>query len=279
MLQMFSYSFVQYALLASLIFAGIHAYLGFHVVSRGIIFVDISLAQAAAFGSIVAVIAGLPDHSMSTYFVSLTFTFIGAAIISVARSKDERIPQEAFIGIVYAGFSVGVILLLTGRPEGSEELHKMLSGSLLTVTKSDLISTAILYSAIGIFHWLLRGRFFRLSDDRAGAVADGWSVGWWDFLFYASFGFVVTSSVHMAGVLLVFSLLVIPPVNALIFTRKQSARLLLGWGVALLGSVIGILISTGMDLPTGPAIIASLILILLISILFKKAANFVKKSG
>jgi zinc/manganese transport system permease protein len=265
MIELFTYPFVQYALLASLIIAGIHAYLGFHIVSRGVIFVDISLAQAAAFGGIVAIILGMQEHSMSRYFISLLFTFFGAAIISVARTKDERIPQEAFIGITYAGFSVAALLLLSGQPEGTEELQKMLSGSLLTVTTGDLISTTILYSVIGIFHWLLRKRFFRLSEDRIGAMKDGWSIGWWDFLFYASVGFVVTLSVQIAGVLLVFSLLVIPPVIALLFTRKKGYRLILGWSVSVFASILGIFISVGIDLPAGPAVIASLIFLLLIS--------------
>ena len=279
MIQLFSYPFVQYALLASLILAGIHAYFGFHIVSRGVIFVDISLAQAAAFGGVMALLLGMPDHSMSGYFVSLTFTFIGAAIISVARTKDERVPQEAFIGITYAGFSVGAILLLSGQPEGTEELQKMLSGSLLTVTTGDLISTTILYSVIGIFHWFLRKRFFRLSEDRAGAIKDGWSIGWWDFLFYSSLGFVVTSSVHMAGVLLVFSLLVIPPVIALLLTQKRGVRLMLGWSVAMVGSIIGIGISVGADLPAGPSIIASLIILLLFAVVLKRILVGCKEGG
>jgi zinc/manganese transport system permease protein len=279
LIELFSYPFVQYALLASLILAGIHAYLGFHVVSRGVIFVDISLAQAAAFGGVVALLMGMPEHSMSAYLVSLAFTFFGAAIISVARTRDDRIPQEAFIGIVYAGFSTGAILLLTGRPEGTEELQKMLSGSLLTVTTGDLISTTTLYSVIGLFHWFMRRRFFRLSEDRPGAIRDGWSVGWWDFLFYASFGFVVTSSVHMAGVLLVFSLLVMPPAIALLFTRKKGNRLVLGWSVAMLGSVIGIATSVGADLPAGPSIIASLTVILVLSVAFRKVRAIMRGAG
>lgn len=273
MMELLSYPFVQYALLASLILAGIHAYLGFHVVSRGVIFVDISLAQAAAFGGVVALLVGLQEHSLAAYLTSLLFTFIGAGIISISRTRDERIPQEAFIGITYAGFSTGAVLLLAGRPEGTEELQKMLTGSLLTVTAEDLASTTILYLVIGLFHWLLRRRFFQLSDDRAGALRQGWSVGWWDFLFYASLGFVVTSSVHMAGVLLVFSFLVIPPVAALLFTRRKGSRLILGWGVAMMGSVIGIVVSVGVDLPAGPSIIASLIVLLLIAVILRKSVT------
>jgi zinc/manganese transport system permease protein len=264
---LFGYPFVQYALLASLILAGIHSYLGFHVVSRGVIFVDISLAQAAAFGGVVAMLLGLDYHSMSAYFISLAFTLTGAGIISVSKMKDNRIPQEAFIGIVYAGFSAGVILLLSGHPGGMEELEHTISGSLLTVTVIDLRVTALIYSAIGVFHYIFRKQFFRISESAAENKSNGKSAGWWDFLFYGTFGLVVTSSVHIAGVLLVFSLLVIPPVTALLYTRRRGVRLTLGWLIALVGSVMGIALSASMNLPAGPSIIAVLIGILVVGVI------------
>jgi zinc/manganese transport system permease protein len=268
-MELLSYPFVQMGLLAALILAGIHSYLGFHVVSRGVIFVDISLAQAAAFGGVIALILGVNPHSITAYLVSLLFTFGGAALISISRTKDNRIPQEAFIGIIYAGFSAATILFLAQRAEGMEELEHMLAGSLLTIDIYDLTFTAIMYSVIGILHWFLRKRFFRLSEDRAGAIAEGWSVGWWDFLFYTLFGLVVTSSVHIAGVLLVFSFLVIPPVAALLFTKKQGMRLLFGWVFAFIGCLLGIIISINANLPTGPSIIAAMIGLLIASILIK----------
>ncbi len=269
-MHIFSYSFVQLASLAALILAGIHSYLGFHVVSRGVIFVDISIAQAAAFGAVVALVIGLEPHSLSAYLLSLTFTLVGAALISVSRTRDNHIPQEAFIGIIYASFSAAVILVLAGRPEGMEEIEHVLAGSLLTVRPSDLISTAILYAAIGVIHWFLRRRFFRLSENRVGAIADGWSVGWWDFLFYALFGVVVTSSVHIAGVLLVFSLLVVPSVVALLFTQRKGWRLFWGWTIAFAGSLMGIAISVSMNLPAGPSIIGALVLLLIVGVLVRQ---------
>jgi zinc/manganese transport system permease protein len=266
-IHLFSYSFVQLALLAALVLAGIHSYLGFHVVSRGVIFVDISMAQAAAFGAVVAMVLGFGAHSWAEYFISLFFTLAAAGLISIARTRDNRIPQEAFIGIIFAGFSAMAILLLANHPGGTEELEETLTGSLLTMRLDDLISTAILYTIIGAFHYLMRARFFRLSEDRAGAVRDGWSIGWLDFLFYASFGLVVTSSVHIAGVLLVFSFLVIPPVIALLFTRSKGTRLAIGWLIGFLGSFLGIVVSIGLNLPAGPSIIGSLIFLLLIAVI------------
>jgi zinc/manganese transport system permease protein len=276
MIHLFSYSFVQLALLAAIVLAGIHSYLGFHVVSRGVIFVDISMAQAAAFGAVVAMTLGFGTHSWAEYFISLFFTLAGAILISISRTRDNRIPQEAFIGIIYAGFSAGAILLLANHPGGTEELEEMLTGSLLTIRLSELIVTGLLYIAIGVFHFLFRKRFFRLSEDRGGATADGWSIGWWDFLFYASFGVVVTSSVHIAGVLLVFSFLVVPPVIALLFTKRKGIRLTIGWLIGFLGSVLGIALSIGLNFPTGPSIIASLILLLLISVAITKIIAIAK---
>lgn len=258
-----------------MILAGIHSYLGFHVVSRGVIFVDISLAQAAAFGAALALTLGWAKHSWPTYLMSLFFTLTAAVLISVSRTRDNRVPQEAFIGIIYAGFATLVMLLLAKHAGGSEELEELLAGSLLTIPRDDLTSTALLYSGVGVFHWLLRSRFFRISQDRMGAIRDGWKVGWWDFLFYASFGLVVTSSVHIAGVMLVFSFLVIPPVIALLFTGRQGLRLAFGWAVAFAASVAGIAVSVGMDLPTGPSIIACLIVFLLIAVLIRQLAFFV----
>ncbi len=270
MIHLFSYPFVQTALLAALVLAGIHSYLGFHVVSRGVIFVDISMAQAAAFGSVLALTLGWGQHSWPTYFMSLFFTLTAAALISVSRTREDHIPQEAFIGIIYAGFATMAMLLLARHAGGSEELEEVLAGSLLTIQKHDLISMALLYAGVGVVHWFLRARFFGISQDRAGAVSAGWKVGWWDFLFYALFGIVVTSSVHVAGVMLVFAFLVVPPVIALLFTRKQGLRLALGWTVAFAGSVIGIAASIGMNLPAGPSVIASLILLLLVALAVRR---------
>ncbi|MFH1755088.1 MAG: iron chelate uptake ABC transporter family permease subunit [Candidatus Latescibacterota bacterium] len=262
MIELLSFRFVQMAVICALILAGIHAYLGFHIVSRGVIFVDLSLAQMAALGAVFAIASGIGEKGPLQYVISLLFTFLGAVLISIMRTRDERIPQEAFIGILYAGGSAFAILLLSHQPQGMEELQHMLTGSLLTVSPGENIKLAVAYTAIGLFHYMFRERFFLITSNRAAARQRGLNVTWWDFLFYASFGIVVTSSVAVAGVLLVFSFLVIPPVIALLFTRQSSHRLSLGWIVAFLGSVGGIFLSVACNLPAGPSIIAVLIAIL-----------------
>jgi zinc/manganese transport system permease protein len=198
--------------LASLILTGIHAYLGVHVVERGVIFVDLALAQIAALGATIAILAGVNPHGEGAYWISLAFTFLGAGIFALVRAHRGRIPLEAFIGITYAVASAAAILAMSKATGETEHLKDMLVGNILAVSKQEVIKTAVLYGAIGLFHYIFRKKFLLISTDPERAEAEGLSIGLWDFLFYASFGFVVTSSVAIAGVLLVFCYLVVPSV-------------------------------------------------------------------
>ncbi|HVP07186.1 MAG TPA: metal ABC transporter permease [Candidatus Acidoferrum sp.] len=276
MIDLLQQPFVLIGLGISLVMAGIHAYLGFHVVSRGVIFVDLSLAQAAAFGYVVAIFAGFNQHSLAAYIISLCFTMVGALLVSVSRLADERVPHEAFIGIIYAGFAALSILFLAHHAEGMELVQEISNGSLLTATITELITITLLYSGVGAIHYFFRRKFFMISENRAQAAASGINTTVWDFLFYATFGLVVTSSVHLAGVLVVFSILVIPPVIALFFSASKGKRLAIGWSVAVVGAVVGILTSLKLDLPTGPSIMVALILILALSSLLRRFAARVR---
>jgi len=272
MIELLSYDFVQLAILCVLVLAGIHAYLGFHVVSRGVIFVDLALAQMAALGAVVAFCVGF-EHGALSYFVSLLFTFAGAFLISISRMKDDRVPQEAFIGIVYAGSTALAVLLLSHHPEGAEILAHMISGSLLTVTPGELIKLVALFAVVGAFFVVMRSRFELISTDRPAAVARGWRVVWWDFAFYAAFALVVTSAVRVAGVLLVFSLLVIPPVSALLMTSGVGRRLIAGWIIATVGGLGGILLSVSADFPAGPSVITVLAGTLVLVAIWRRVAR------
>jgi zinc/manganese transport system permease protein len=201
--------FLAAPFVASLILTGIHAYLGVHVVERGVIFVDLSLAQIAALGAAIAIllpVSGGDPHAPDVYWISLGFTFIGAGVFSTIRGHRARIPQEAIIGICYAVASAAAILAMSKATSESEHLKDMLVGNILAVSWSEVGKTAALYGAIGVFHYIFRKKFLAISLDHDNAVAQGLSVRFWDFLFYASFGFVVTSSVgdrwRAAGVLL-----------------------------------------------------------------------------
>jgi zinc/manganese transport system permease protein len=242
---------------ASLILTGIHAYLGVHVVERGVIFVDLALAQIAALGATVAIVIGMDPHGSGSYWISLAFTFLGAGIFAFARARHGRIPQEAFIGITYAVASAAAILLMSKATLETEHLKDMLVGNILAVSWAEVSKTAILYSAIGIFHIIFRKKFLLISVKHEEAIGLGLNVRFWDFLFYASFGFVVTSSVAIAGVLLVFCYLIVPSVGAMLFADRIGRRLAIGWTMGTLVSALGCYLSVQMDTPTGATIVVT----------------------
>lgn len=244
--------------LACLILTGIHVYLGIHVLSRKVIFVDLALAQVAALGSVWGVLLGW-DLAGDPWIVkgfSLGFTVLGAAVFSLTRMRNERVPHEALIGITYAVALGGTILASSHLAHGAEEVSELLAGSILWVRGQTILVTAVLYAVIGAFHFAFRRQFFLISLTPDVAQARGLDVRLWDFLFYVSFGFVVTSSVSIAGVLLVFSYLVIPAVVAMLFVDGIRARLAIGWLVGTAVSAIGCALSYFRDLPSGPTIVA-----------------------
>ena len=260
-------SFLAPCFAASLILAGIHAYLGVHVVERGVIFVDLSLAQIAALGATVALLLPFSNgdpHAPFVYWISLAFTFMGAFIFSTIRSKRGRIPQEAIIGICYAVASAAAILAMSKATSESEHLKDMLVGNILAVSWAEVAKTAVLYGVIGAFHFVFRHKFLAISMNHEKAEESGLNVKFWDFLFYASFGFVVTSSVSIAGVLLVFSYLIVPSVAAMLYADSIGKRLAIGWTMGTVVSALGVFLSLKVDLPTGATIVCTFGLALII---------------
>ena len=258
------FQFLAPAIAASLIIAGIHAYLGLHVVERGVIFVDLSLAQIASLGAAIAVWQGYDAHDPAIYWMSLGFTLIGALIFAMVKGHEADIPQEAIIGISYAVASAAVILTLSKATGEAEHLQNMLVGNILSVQWPEVAATGAIYLAIGIFHYVFRKRFLEISIDTRAAAARGVSVRFWDFLFYASFGFVVTSSVSIAGVLQVFSYLIVPSVAAMLYADTIGKRLAIGWTMGTIVSALGVFLSLKADLPTGATIVCTFGLVLII---------------
>jgi len=250
---------------ACLVLTGIHCYLGLHVVMRGVIFVDLALAQIAAFGAVLMLLFGYELASSQAYIVSLLFTFLGAGIFAISRLREKVIPQEAIIGIVYAVFTAAAILVLNRAPHGHEALQTMLVGSILYVNWSAILKIFLIYLAVGVFHYIFRQRFFLISQNVDKARRRGVPVMFWDFLFYITFGLVVTSSVKIAGVLLVFSYLIVPATCAMILARGIVPRLIIGWIIGFLVSVLGLFFSAKCDLPTGASIVTCFGLALIIS--------------
>ena len=250
--------------LMCLVLTGIHAYLGIHVLAREVVFVDIAMAQIAALGATTAFLFGYDTETWQSYAYALVATIVGAVVLALSRSRRRHVSQEAVIGVVYAVSSAAAVLVADRAAHGAEQVRGMLVGNLLAVGPLEVAKVAGLYALVGALHWLCRRPFFLISTDPDAAYAQGWRVRLWDFLFYASFGVVVASSVRVAGVLLVFSYLIVPALAGVTLGGSVLARLLIGWSFGALVSVLGMVASAALDLPTGATIVCAFGLILLI---------------
>ncbi len=239
-----------------LILVGIHSYLGLHVLRRKVIFVDLALAQIAALGTTVGFLFGVMPGTTGAYWFSLFFAIIGAAVFSISRFRHERIPQEAVIGLAYAIAASVAILVIDKAPHGAEHIKEILTGSILWVKWGTILKAAIVYSVVGIFHYIYRKQFALISEHPEEAYKKGMSVKFWDFLFYVSFGVVITHSVGTAGVLLVFVFLVVPAIASMLITNVLWKQLAIGWSLGVFVSFIGLYISYTADLPAGPTVVA-----------------------
>lgn len=249
-------SWIWLPLFACLILTGIHAWLGIHVLSRGVIFVDLALAQIAALGAMVGLAIGLEPGTSGSYFFALAFTMMGALVLSLSRSRKGHIPQEAIIGIVYAVASAAGVVITSRVADvhGVEKIQAILLGrSIVWVSSAIVVKTAIVYAAIALLHWIFHKQFLLISQHEDQARERGMNLVLWDFLFYGSFGVVITSSVQIAGVLLVFCFLIVPGVMGAMWSRRIPIRLIIGWSTGLAASFIGLLLSY--DLPSGPVIV------------------------
>ena len=240
-----------------LILVGIHCYLGLHVLARGVIFVDLSLAQVAGLGATFALLLGFEHNSLGAYLISLSATFLAAGFFALARRHEKIFPQEALIGIVYAFASAGVVLVVDHLAHGAEHIKELLIGQILWVTWNDVIKTAAIYALVGIIHYVFRKQLLAVSFTKSKST-DQFK---WDFLFYALFGIVITSSSSMAGVLQVFAFLIVPAILSSIFVKSVKARLLLGWLFGSVLSLIALLASHKLDLPAGAMIVVSFTLV------------------
>lgn len=240
-----AFAFLFPPLLVSVCLVAIHTYLGIQVLARKVIFVDLALAQIAALGATIAFMLGHPAQSGATFAYSLVCTLAAAGLLACTRNCNDRVPQEAWIGIIYVVAAAAAILLIDRAPQGAEHLKQVLTGNILTSGIDELAVIVPGYAAIGLLHWVLRKRFVRPSSLL------------WDFIFYASFGAVVTSSVAIAGVLLVFSFLIMPATIGVMFADRFSTQLGIGWFVGTFASVAGIAVSFAFDLPTGAAMVCA----------------------
>ncbi len=265
---------MKWPLFACLTLPWLLVYLGLHVVQREIIFVDLALAQVAALGTCVAMFAGCDLHSWQSYAWSAAFTIVGAVLFTLTRSRHHRVPQEALIGIVYVVAAAAGIVILTQTAGGKEELQRSLVGELLVVPPDEVLKTIALYAAIGIAHYVFRRRFMAISMNHEAAARSGLSVVWWDFLFYVLFGFAVTSFVHIGGVLLTFSYLIVPAVCGNYLAGSWRGRLVIGWVTATVASLVSLCLTPLLDLPIGATTVCVLGLALLLAALAARLWRF-----
>lgn len=239
-----------------LVLVGIHSYLGLHVIRRKVIFVDLALAQVAALGTTVGFLFGMAPDSIAAIIFSMLFTFIAAAVFAMARIRSERVPQEAIIGLVYAIAAALVILVIDRAPHGAEHIKEVMTGAILWVKWESIIFAAVAYAFIGVIHYIFRKQFLLISSDPETAYEKGMRVRLWDFLFYITFGVVISISVRTAGVLLVFVFLVVPAITATLITDKLKLQLIIGWAMGVLVTVIGLWLSYVADMPSGPMVVS-----------------------
>jgi zinc/manganese transport system permease protein len=296
-----------------LVIASLHCYMGLHVLRRGVIFVDLALAQCAALGAAVALLIipmiwpeslqapeevtlsmatesalaeelsleddelllepegeacaheghdhghGLHDHEEHggfAYCMSLFFALLGAVILSLGRFKDERVPHEAMIGIIFVVCAALSVLILSKAPHGHDKMEAMLVGSILFVSWSQVGKMALLYLVLGVVHILFRNKFIAISGDVSAADRSGMQVKLWDCLFFATFALMVTQSVGIAGVFVVFSYLIIPAACGSLFAGGFGAKLAIAWAVALITTVAGLVVSAVWDMPTGSSLVS-----------------------
>ena len=254
-----------------LVLVGIHSYLGLHVIRRGIIFVDLAFAQIAALGLTVGFLFNVMPDSITAYWISLTFTLFGAAIFSIFRFTESKIPQEAIIGLVYAIAASAMIIVIDRAPHGAEHIKEILTGDLLFVKWNFVISAAIVYSIIGMFHYIFRNKFLNITQNHNLKHSPDFNFRLWDFLFYASFGVIITHSVRVAGVLLVFVFLVAPAIFTSLFWTGWREQLIAGWVTGIVVSIGGLITSYYLDMPCGPSVILFYGITLFLAMLFYQA--------
>jgi zinc/manganese transport system permease protein len=257
-------AFAALPLAAAVIFTGIHTWLGLQVLRRNVVFADLALAQVSALGATVAVVAGHTVSSTAGYAYTLLFTAAGALLLTASRGLARSVRQEAFIGVLYVAATAATVLVVDRSPQGAEHVKKMLVGGILSVTADEVLKLAVLYAAIGVLHWLVRRPLLAAADNAAVEMPDRKTV-LWDLVFYLSFGVVVTSSVGIAGVLLVFCFLIVPALIGTLFSTHIGAALMIGWLAGAVASAAGIFGSFLLDAPTGAVTVVAFAALLVVA--------------
>jgi zinc/manganese transport system permease protein len=251
-------TFMAPAITLCIILVGICGYVGIHVVMREVIFIDIALAQIAALGVSFGFFMGLELTDPLIYLLSLGFTMIASLLLASTQRLRSIIPQEAFIGILYATGAAAVILAGDRLPHGSEQVHDLMVGHLLWVNWSEVLFYLIVYLILGAVYFLIHDRLVLISEQRKMENKQTRNLMLWDFVFYALLGILVTFAVRVAGVLLVFGFLIVPAVIGTLLSKSFLNRLGIGWFAGVLVSLLGSYLSYRLDFPTGGMVVVTL---------------------
>lgn len=258
--------------LICIMMGAILGYCGIHVLKREVIFIDIALAQIAAVGAVVAHLAFHAEEGAPlSYIFSFGCVLLIALFYASVRGRVVQISIEAVIGISYAIAAAAALFLLSLAHGHSHGAGEMLAGSLLWTERADAIWSFVVFSAIGFGFYLFRGPLLRISENYQDALARGVKVVWWDFLFYALVGTVITLAVRLAGVVVVFAFLIIPATISALFSSRWAPRMLIAWVAATIASICGLLFSYYLDFSVGPAIALFLGGVLLLAALLSKS--------
>jgi len=264
-------------LLACILMSAILGYLGIHVLKREVIFIDIALAQIAAVGSIAAhLVFEVHGDSTVAYICALGCVLLSAAFYAVIRNRITQISLEAVIGISYAIAAAGTLFLVGIAPGGHVHVQQILSGSLLWTNWRDIVLSLLVFSAVGACFYFFRKPLNRLSNNYQKAHAEGLKTAMWDFVFYMLLGIVITLTVQMAGIVVVFAFLIIPSTISALFSSHWGIRMLIGWAVTAVASVSGLLFAYYLDFSIGPAVALFLGGELIIAALCCRQRNLVK---
>ncbi len=257
----------------TIILAGVLSYFGNHILSRGIIFIDIAVAQIAALGTMIGLLLGFAEESMSVQFISYSFTIIVISLFALTKFQKQVIPQEAIIGIIYC-IGLGLALLLAEKiPGGSNFISKTITGNLLWITWNKVLESSVIFLVIGIIHLIFWKHFILISGTKNGLPYSLWRTRSYELIFYISFSVIIVKAVPCGGVFLVFTLLIAPTAAATLFTDSWKKRFIWSWIIGILGSVLGIYISYTLNISNAPAIVTLLGLVVFILAFFKVAAR------
>lgn len=261
MFDMFQLDFMTQAFIVSIIVGILLAYLGVHVVGRGIVFVDLALGQISSLGVAYSDFVGYGQT-----IIPIIFALAGALLMSLIHIKDKRLKLEAIIGIIYAVASAVTVMLISKTPHGDSDIQEVLFGNILSIDWAQIQTIGIVFGAIALMHFFFHKKFFLLTesfekhdpDFAASVFKKKWEFSFWNFLFYLSIGLTIVFAVRVSGVIPVFSFLIIPAVGAIMVSKRNLGVVVVAVIISVLGAFLGLNVSYKYDFPAGSSLVAVL---------------------